>query len=111
MKTMKGAGELPLMASRACTVVRSRGVASDVAIVRDEDGREIVVKQALPKLKVAADWRCDPARSSQEVEALRVAPALLGSGVVPQVFCGSMPPIIDSPWSGSTTACATGRRS
>ncbi|MFC4312067.1 phosphotransferase family protein [Steroidobacter flavus] len=62
------------------------GVASDVAIVRDEEGRELVVKQALPKLKVAADWRCDPARSSQEVAALRVAPALLGSGVVPQVL-------------------------
>jgi 5-methylthioribose kinase len=62
------------------------GVASDVAVVREPDGREIVVKQALPKLKVAADWRCDPARSSQEVAALRVAPALLGSGVVPEVL-------------------------
>lgn len=62
------------------------GVASDVAIVREPDGREIVVKQALPKLKVAADWRCDPARSSHEVTALRAAPALLGSGVVPQVL-------------------------
>lgn len=62
------------------------GVASDVAIVREPDGREIVIKQALPKLKVAADWRCDPARSSQEVEALRAAPALLGRGVVPQVL-------------------------
>jgi 5-methylthioribose kinase len=62
------------------------GVASDVAIVRDEAGREIVIKQALPKLKVAADWRCDPARSSQEVEALRAVPSLLGSGVVPRVL-------------------------
>lgn len=67
------------------------GVASDVAIIRDEQGREIVVKQALPKLKVAADWRCDPARSSQEVEALRVAPALLGNGVVPQVLWADAP--------------------
>jgi 5-methylthioribose kinase len=62
------------------------GVASDVAIVRDERGREIVVKQALPKLKVAADWRCDPARSSQEVEALRIAPTFLGGEVVPRVL-------------------------
>ncbi len=62
------------------------GVASDVALVRDDEGREIVVKQALPKLQVAADWRCDPARSSQEVEALRVAPSLLGGGIVPQVL-------------------------
>jgi 5-methylthioribose kinase len=67
-------------------VVLDGGVASDVAIVREADGREVVVKQALPKLKVEADWRCDPSRSSQEVEALRTAPALLGEGVVPQVI-------------------------
>lgn len=67
-------------------VILDGGVASDVAIVRDDSGQEFVVKQALPKLKVAADWRCDPARSSQEVEALRVAPSLLGIGVVPRVL-------------------------
>ena len=62
------------------------GVASDVAIVQDDTGREVVVKQALPRLKVAADWRCDPARSSLEVEALGVAAELLGTSTVPQVF-------------------------
>lgn len=62
------------------------GVASDVAIVRDEAGRELVIKEALPRLKVAADWRCDPARSSLEVEALRVAAGLLGPSTVPRVF-------------------------
>lgn len=67
-------------------VVLDGGVASDVAIVREPEGREVVVKRALPKLKVEADWRCDPSRSNQEVEALRAAPALLGEGVVPRVF-------------------------
>lgn len=62
------------------------GVASDVAIVRDAQGHEIVIKQALPRLKVAADWRCDPARSSQEVAALRTAPALIGGDSVPRVL-------------------------
>ena len=62
------------------------GVASDVAIVQDGAGREVVVKQALPRLKVAADWRCDPARSRAEVEALRVASELLGPSTVPQVL-------------------------
>ena len=52
------------------------GVASDVAIVKDDTGREVVIKEALPRLKVAADWRCDPARSSLEVQALRVAAAI-----------------------------------
>ncbi|MBB6091205.1 5-methylthioribose kinase [Povalibacter uvarum] len=62
------------------------GVASDVAIVKDAAGREVVVKEALPRLKVAADWRCDPARSSLEVEALHVAAELLGPSAVPRVF-------------------------
>lgn len=62
------------------------GVASDVAIVKDDTGREVVIKEALPRLKVAADWRCDPARSSLEVQALRVAAELLGASTVPQVL-------------------------
>lgn len=62
------------------------GVASDVAIVQDDTGREVVIKEALPRLKVAADWRCDPARSNLEVEALRAARELLGPATVPRVF-------------------------
>jgi len=61
------------------------GVASDVVIVQ-EDGREIVIKQALPKLRVAADWHSDPERSATEVQALRTAAELLGAEVVPKVL-------------------------
>jgi 5-methylthioribose kinase len=61
------------------------GVSCEVFIERDAD-REIVVKQALPKLKVAADWRSDPARSTVEVRALKAMRELLGANVVPQVL-------------------------
>ncbi len=62
------------------------GVSCDVAIVREPDGREIVIKQALPKLRVTADWRSDPARAGVEVAALRVMRELLGEGTVPEVL-------------------------
>jgi 5-methylthioribose kinase len=64
----------------------SGGVSCDVAIERDADGREIVVKRALPKLKVAADWRASPERSNVEVRALRAMRDLLGAAVVPEVL-------------------------
>jgi 5-methylthioribose kinase len=62
------------------------GVSCDVFIERDVDGREIVVKQALPKLKVAADWRANPARSTVEVRALQALGQLLGANIVPAVL-------------------------
>jgi tRNA A-37 threonylcarbamoyl transferase component Bud32 len=61
------------------------GVSCDVAIVTQPDGREIVVKQALARLKVAADWWSDPSRASVEVVALRTLKELLGD-VVPEVL-------------------------
>ena len=61
------------------------GVASDVRIVHDPNGA-YVVKRSLPKLRVAADWRSDPSRSSIEVECLRVMAELLGQARVPKVL-------------------------
>lgn len=61
------------------------GVASDVRIVHGADG-PVVVKQALGKLKVAADWRSNPARSAVEVAALEVAAELIGPASVPRVL-------------------------
>lgn len=48
------------------------GVSSDIARV-DVAGRSFCVKQALPKLKVAADWRAPVARNHSEAEWIRVA--------------------------------------
>jgi 5-methylthioribose kinase len=67
------------------------GVSCEVFIERDADGREIVVKQALPKLKVTADWRSDPERFGVEVRALKAMRELLGAHVVPQVLWEDAP--------------------
>jgi D-3-phosphoglycerate dehydrogenase len=61
------------------------GVASDIRLVQGENG-PYVVKQALEKLRVAAEWLSDPARSSIEVMALRAIAELLGQDVVPEVL-------------------------
>jgi phosphoglycerate dehydrogenase-like enzyme/tRNA A-37 threonylcarbamoyl transferase component Bud32 len=61
------------------------GIASDIRIISVPKG-DIVVKTALPKLKVAAEWLSDPARSATEVAALQAIGDLLGSDVVPRVL-------------------------
>jgi D-3-phosphoglycerate dehydrogenase len=61
------------------------GVSSDVRIVHGASGPE-VVKTALPKLKVAADWFSDPARSSVEVAAIGIFAELIGTDAVPRVL-------------------------
>jgi tRNA A-37 threonylcarbamoyl transferase component Bud32 len=61
------------------------GVASDVRVIAGPSGPE-VVKKALPKLKVAADWFSDPARSATEVAAIHSCAELLGPGVVPEIL-------------------------
>ena len=61
------------------------GVSCEVAIERDGDGCEIVVKQALPRLRVRADWRADPARAGVEANGLRAIRELLGADVAPEV--------------------------
>lgn len=61
------------------------GVASDIRIA-DTIHRQVVVKEALPELKVEAYWPSDPSRSSVEVEALKAIAALVGEGAVPKVL-------------------------
>ncbi|MBV9653067.1 MAG: aminoglycoside phosphotransferase family protein [Acetobacteraceae bacterium] len=62
-----------------------RGVASAIELVDGPDG-PFVVKQALSKLRVAADWRSDPARSAVEAAALEAMAGLLGEDAVPKVL-------------------------
>jgi 5-methylthioribose kinase len=55
------------------------GVSSDIWRVRLPDGRELCIKRALPKLKVAADWRAPVVRSRYEARWLaRAAEAVPG---------------------------------
>jgi aminoglycoside phosphotransferase (APT) family kinase protein len=49
------------------------GVSCDVIAADLADGRRVVVKRALPKLRVAADWRAPAERSEAEVRWLRLA--------------------------------------
>ncbi len=60
------------------------GVASDIARV-DLPGRSVAVKFALPKLKVAADWRAPVHRNAAEYAWLQVA-ARVAPGVAPKLY-------------------------
>src|SRR5262245_58538037 len=59
-------------------------VSSDIARV-DVAGRSFCVKQALPKLKVAADWRAPIARNHSEAEWMRVVGEIVPDAV-PQLI-------------------------
>lgn len=61
------------------------GVSSEIRIVHSSHGN-YVVKRALEKLRVKADWFSDPARSSIEVRGLRALATLLGQAHVPRVL-------------------------
>ena len=61
------------------------GVSSDIRIVHSPNG-DYVVKRALEKLRVDAEWFSDPARSSTEVKGLRSMAELIGQSHVPTVL-------------------------
>ena len=62
-----------------------RGVASDIQVV-DGPGGRYVLKRALPRLRVAAEWRSDPARSLVEASALQAMAGIIGQDAVPRVL-------------------------
>ena len=62
-----------------------RGVASDIQVVDGPDGL-YVLKRALPRLRVAAEWLSDPARSMVEASALKVMAGIIGQDTVPRVL-------------------------
>jgi tRNA A-37 threonylcarbamoyl transferase component Bud32 len=63
------------------------GVSNKTVLVERPGGEAWVLKQALPKLRVKADWFSDPARIRREAMALRWLPKLAPEGsVTPLVF-------------------------
>ncbi len=58
------------------------GVSNTVLLAETARGR-LVVKQALERLRVAEEWRSDPARTLREAAALHDVAALLPPGSVP----------------------------
>jgi aminoglycoside phosphotransferase (APT) family kinase protein len=61
------------------------GVSSDIWHLTLHDGRDICVKRALPKLKVAADWRAPVVRNIYEARWLAEADRAL-PGAVPKLL-------------------------
>ena len=59
------------------------GVSNRTVLVRREAGQAWVLKQALPKLRVAVDWFSDPARVDREADGLRVLGELAPAGSIP----------------------------
>ena len=70
-----------------CTAVVLRGGVSNKTVLVKGQTRSIVVKQALTKLRVAADWHADPARIEREAIGLRLLDRLAPAGAItPFIF-------------------------
>lgn len=63
----------------------SGGVSSTVLLVECA-GRRLVLKQALPQLRVTAEWFCDQTRAMRESAALKHLASVLPPGAVPEVI-------------------------
>jgi len=67
-----------------CQVFLLEGGVSNRAVkVERSDGPPLVVKQALDRLRVSADWRCDPSRIHREALGLRLMPAIISAECAP----------------------------
>lgn len=74
--------------------VLAGGVSCDVWHVKTADGREMVMKRALPRLRVEADWRAPAERASTEVDWFRqvaefdprLVPEILGEDRMHHIF-------------------------
>jgi 5-methylthioribose kinase len=74
-----------LKATAPATVTRLAGGVSGEILAVDAGPTRLVVKQALPRLRVQADWTADPNRILAEAAALRLA-ATISPGAVPPVI-------------------------
>jgi 5-methylthioribose kinase len=83
---LRAAGRIRPNESPAVHVLAG-GVSNKTVLVERPSGESWVLKQALPKLRVQADWFSDPARIRREAEALRWLPKFTPPGTItPLVF-------------------------
>lgn len=73
-------------AGEPLTLTELGGGVSSVVILAETPRQRLIIKQALPKLKVRADWPSRPVRSAVEVAALRAYGPHLPAGAVPTVL-------------------------
>ncbi len=66
--------------------VLAGGVSSRTVRIAFADGRSWVLKQALAKLRVAADWYSDPRRVHREAQGMRVLGELAPAGSIPRLI-------------------------
>jgi aminoglycoside phosphotransferase (APT) family kinase protein len=78
--------ERGLIGGRETPTVRvlAGGVSNRTVLVERWDGGAWVVKQALARLRVQAEWWCSPARIHREAAGLRTLNELLPPGATPQ---------------------------
>jgi 5-methylthioribose kinase len=62
------------------------GVSNKTVLLKRADGARWVLKQALPKLRVQADWFSDPARIRVEANALRYLPLVAPANTIPKLL-------------------------
>ena len=62
------------------------GVSNKTVLLQHSDGSRWVLKQALPKLRVQADWFSDPARIRVEANALRYLPLVSPPNTIPRLL-------------------------
>ena len=67
------------------------GVSNKTVLLQREDGSRWVLKQALPKLRVKADWFSDPARIHVEALALRHLPRVAPPNSTPELLFEDAP--------------------
>lgn len=62
------------------------GVSNKTVLLKRADGARWVLKQALSKLRVQADWFSDPARIRVEADALRYLPLVAPANTIPKLL-------------------------
>ena len=62
------------------------GVSNKTVLLQRPDGSRWVLKQALPKLRVQADWFSDPIRIRVEANALRYLPLVAPPNTIPKLL-------------------------
>jgi 5-methylthioribose kinase len=62
------------------------GVSNKTVLLQRPGGGSWVLKQALPKLRVQADWFSDPARIRVEANALRYLPLIAPANTIPKLL-------------------------